>query len=107
MPRTTRSTRTPAWEARYRASIIVSSTIELTLILTHAGVAGAGGGRLALDALDQAGAHGARRHEQAVEPVDFGAYPESWLNRRVRSWPTSGSQVSSPWSVYRRAVFGW
>ena len=37
MPRTQMSTGTPAWEARYRASMMPSSTIELHLIRTRAG----------------------------------------------------------------------
>ena len=36
MPRSTMSILTPAWLARYSASMVFSSTIALTLILIHA-----------------------------------------------------------------------
>ena len=35
------------------------------------------------------------------------AKPVSWLNMSATSAPISSSHVSSPKSVYRRAVFGW
>ena len=35
------------------------------------------------------------------------AKPVSWLNMSATSAPISSSHVSSPKSVYRRAVLGW
>ena len=67
MPRSTMSIFTPAWLARYSASMVFSSTMELTLILIHASLPVACGVLLAADALNQAGTHGARRHQQTVE----------------------------------------
>ena len=64
MPRTIRSTSTPAWLARYSASTISSSTIELTLIWTSAGRPAADVLDLPLDPLDDARAHAVRRDQQ-------------------------------------------
>ena len=53
MPRTTAMIFTPAREARYSASISVSSTSELSFSQMVGGAAGVGEGDLALDQLEQ------------------------------------------------------
>ena len=63
----TTSTGTPAWPARYSASMISSSTIELTLIRMPAGLAGRARCGLRVDALEQPLAQVQRGDEQPLE----------------------------------------
>ena len=71
MPRTQTSTGTPSWAARYSASMIRSSTMELHLNLIHASRPARWLATSRLDPLQQPAADVVRRHE---EPAVVGVH---------------------------------
>ena len=66
MPRTTTSTRTPACDARYSASITCSSTKALAFSRIRPSAPSARGRDLAFDAFDDAPAHPVRRDQEVA-----------------------------------------
>ncbi len=102
-PRTIRSISTPARDASYSASIAPLSTIALHLITIRAGAP--------VRALAASRSTSSLNRDRSVIGATSSRRNARWrdrpvrtLNRSVTSAPSSSRQVSSPTSVYRRAV---